>query len=87
MKFLKTSSIIICMLMLSVVNVKADDMRLLRDSILANITGAVVGNDTVDVCPRGSGKDTRKAIQTAIDRMSARGGGVVRLNTGIFTVG
>lgn len=80
-------SLIICVLMLSAVPVKADEAGSLRDSILANITGAQVRSDTVAVSPRRSSKDTRLVIQMAIDRVSAHGGGVVRLKPGVFMVG
>lgn len=66
----------------------ADAAVTLRDSILNNVTGADVKADTMTVSfkSKRSGSDCRRDIQKAIDRMSARGGGVVRLSPGVHFV-
>ncbi len=66
----------------------ADAAEILRDSILNNVTGADVRADTMTVAYKAkrSGIENRKHIQKAIDRMSACGGGVVRLTSGIHFV-
>lgn len=67
----------------------ADFHDSLRDSILANITGASVPADTINVTKlgaKGDGhKDCRKAFAKAIDR-AARRGGVVNVPAGTYFI-
>lgn len=60
----------------------------LRDSILRNITGARVRPDTINVLKFGARpdgrSDCRKAVDKAIRKASANGGGVVTLPQGVY---
>lgn len=63
----------------------------LRDSILANISGAVIErSDTFDVTRFGANGDGRKdcaaAFVKAITKMNRRGGGVVNVPKGVFYI-
>lgn len=73
---------------MSVLTVLAvDPADLVSHTISCNVTGAVLKSDTIAVVSydsRHPGKDYRPMIQTAIDRVSAFGGGVVSLSGGIF---
>lgn len=68
----------------------AFDFQSLRDSIARNITGASIRADTVSVTrygARGDGvSDCRRAIEKAIGKVAARGGGVVFVPSGKYYV-
>ncbi|MCM1441067.1 MAG: hypothetical protein NC131_17975, partial [Roseburia sp.] len=70
---------------------KADRMSELRDSILSNISGArIERTDTLDVMKFGARpdgySDCRKAIEKAIAKANAKGGGVVNFPKGEYLV-
>lgn len=64
-----------------------DTVDLVRHTILSNVTGACMNSDTIAAIRydgRYHKKDYRNIIQSAIDKVSMRGGGLVTLSGGVF---
>lgn len=84
-------SLVVLTFLMCLLPLKADRATDLRDSILNNITGAIIQrSDTLNVKKFGAkgdgASDCRKAIEKAIAKANTLGGGVVYFPEGVYLV-